>query len=284
MAELRCYHHCNCEDRPAVAKCTRCGKGLCRDCADKLRSEETGDILCVDCLNAEMAADVNWAMQRKKEIKKEIIFIIVGFILGTAIEIVLLSLGYMALFFLSFILFFPTLLASFGTIIKTVRARCFGIILSVLFFLILCVASPIMFIVRIVRKVKQIKIMKRFAVVQAMKYEANEQYAKATRQMSTRLQSNEEFEKQMVLKYGVLLKNNQNQAEAEKLIAEERAKRLEAEKKQAESEQQAIAAATQVKALRKENDDLKVKYEKVERRANANNRSKDKVSSGRRAA
>ncbi|MDE7182407.1 MAG: hypothetical protein K2O41_05175 [Clostridia bacterium] len=288
MAELRCYHHSNCVDRAAVARCTRCGKGLCRECADKLRSEDTGDILCVDCLNAEMAADANWAMQKKASVKKEIILIVAGFIIGLLIEITLIALSistengiYMILCIFSLFLFFPTLLASLGLIIRTTRNMFENFLLRIIFFLILCVASPIMFIVRIVRKARQIKILKRFAAIQMMKYEANKQYAEATRQMVS-LPNSAEFEQQLIVKYNLFSK-----AEADRLIAEEHEKRLAAEAKNAESARLAAFAADELKKANRSLAEQKEKYEKNEilgKRNRANDRDNKRASSGNRAA
>ena len=41
----RCYYH---PDKSAVATCTKCGVGICRDCAVK---DDQGRILCYRCGN-----------------------------------------------------------------------------------------------------------------------------------------------------------------------------------------------------------------------------------------
>lgn len=66
---ILCHHHSKCEDRPAVAQCSKCGKGLCVECADKLKSAD-GKVVCVDCLNEELAANAVVATAAKNSIKK----------------------------------------------------------------------------------------------------------------------------------------------------------------------------------------------------------------------
>lgn len=283
---MRCYHHSNCEDRPAVAKCTKCGKGLCRECADKLRSESTGNMLCVDCLNDEMAADVAWADLQNSRLKREMITMIIGFVIGLVAEIVLFAVGtknetVMMLFFISFMLFLPTLLASFGTIWRAAGFFEF-FVFKIIAFLVLCVASPIMFIIRLVKRAKRRKIMKRYAELQSMKYYANEEYKKATGAMNTRLKSQQEFENELILHYGNLLKTNS--AEANRRIEEERAKREEAEKKQKELEAIAEKSAKDLKTATEGLAAERNKMAQLERDAKANKREKTTVGSGRRAA
>ena len=283
---MRCYHHSNCEDRPAVAKCSKCGNALCKECADKLRSEDTGNILCVDCLNEEMLADVAWADAQNSRLKREMITMIVGFIIGLVAEIVLFSVGLkndtvMIVFFLSFMLFLPTLLASFGTIWNAAGFFDF-FIFRIIAFLVLCVVSPIMFIVRLVRRAKKRKLMKQFAEFQAMKYYANEEYKKTTGQMNTRLKSQQEFENELVLKYGRLLKTNTE--EANRRMEEERAKRLEAEQKNMELEAKANESAQKLDIATKGMAAAKAELERAERVNRANRREKSTVGSGRRAA
>ncbi|MDE5756789.1 MAG: hypothetical protein K2I23_06845 [Clostridia bacterium] len=290
---MRCYHHSNCEDRPAVSFCSKCGKGLCRQCTDNLRSEDTGKILCVDCLNDEMVADVNWAMRKKNEIRKEMIFIIVGFIIGLAAEIffgVMSSRSdtWMILFVFSLVFFLPTLFASFRTIISKVGDIFDSLILRIIFFFILCVISPIMFIWRLVKRAKDIKRLKRFAVLQTMKYEANQKYANIAAKMSTRL-TTEAFERTLLVKYRDLEKSNKE--EWEKRVAEERAKFETEQKKNAEYEvalQEESAKNNQLKQqmaeIQAQVDETDKKAKRNARKAKREGRSTDYADSGNNAA
>ena len=57
---MKCYYH---HDRDAVATCTRCGKGLCAECADLF-----DPCLCIDCFNyAEDAKIMDEAFAKERE-------------------------------------------------------------------------------------------------------------------------------------------------------------------------------------------------------------------------
>lgn len=275
MADLRCYHHCNCEDRPAVARCSVCGKGLCRECADRLTSPNTGKLLCADCLDKEIAADEAWANARRAKMKREMLTIILGFAIGVIAEIVfgvLSSKGdiYMVLFGLSFVFFLPTLLASFGTIISTVNNTFQNLFLRIIFFLILVVGSPIMFIVRLVRRSRTAKIMKRFSTAQAARREANARYKEAAAKMNTRLESMEEFERKLMKEYAQLLTIDREKAEAQ--MSDERARHRQA---LAEQKQRAEAAEAEASKLRASNDELeRAKHDAEENEARAAKKTK----------
>lgn len=292
MAGLRCYHHNNCEDHPAVATCTKCGKGLCRECADNLRSEDTGKILCVDCLNAELQEDVRWAAGYKNALKKEAITMVVGFIIGVIIQIILAIVAAkqggdaQVLLGLSLILFFPTLLASFGTIIKTTWNVGFWLF-RIPVFIILCLVSPIMFIVRIVKRVKKMKIAKRFAQLQIRKQRAYANYAECASQMKTVL-TTEEFERELIAKYA---KTTVSKEEVERLMAEERAEREQIKQDNARLAKQLDEQGAEIKLLGKERDELKARAEEAEKSSRiskaknkAHGRSDDEVGSGKKAA
>ena len=282
---LRCYHHSNCEDRPAVARCSKCGKGLCRECADNLKSEETGKILCVDCLNEEMAEDVVWAESRKNAVKKEMIFIIIGFVMGLAIEIFLFAKStndngkyaelWFMLWMLSLVFFLPTLLASFRTIIKKVKNTTYSVILRIILFIILCVVSPIIFIWRIVKRAKDIKRLKMFSQLQFLKFKANEEYADIASKMTTRL-TTEEFERNMALKYSELLKTNKE--EAEKQIAEEREKYNEAMLENDKLLKAEKAAAAEVLRCQGEMAGLQAQVDETNKKAQRNAKKAKKES------
>ncbi|MDE5618626.1 MAG: hypothetical protein K2I79_03980 [Clostridia bacterium] len=208
---ILCHHHSNCHDRPAVAQCSKCGKGLCVECADKLKSAD-GKVVCVDCLNQELAENAAVANLAKNSIKRELILIVVGFIIGLIAFIFLAQTGFAIIAWI-----LPTTLASLGTIIKLLRYWSVGIILKILFFIILIVVSPIMFIWRIVSRLKDISVMKKYAQYQKDLSESNNQYFMLARQMNTRLESMEDYKKKLQVEYADLLATNK--AEAEKNIA-----------------------------------------------------------------
>jgi len=80
MADGKCYHH---PSKDAVAICTGCGKGICKDCYDSYGAGMGAEkALCFDCTEdmvKEHTADI--AAFRKK-VEKERIFMIVGAIIG----------------------------------------------------------------------------------------------------------------------------------------------------------------------------------------------------------
>jgi hypothetical protein len=211
---LGCYHHCNCEDRPAVARCTKCGKGLCQECTDRLRSRDTGQILCVDCLNQEVAANYNEADRARKAVKRELIFIIIGFIIGFpflimgiatiasgTVDLSTFSVIYSRNSSVSLILpiiciCLPFLLASLRTIFKIATDE-HGFILGVLIFVFLMLVSPIIFIWRVVVRIRDIKLLKSYKIWQTNLYEANQDYFEVARGMSTRLESMEAFKNRL---------------------------------------------------------------------------------------
>lgn len=293
MASLRCYHHSNCEDHPAVATCSKCGKGLCRECADNLRSEETGKPLCVDCLNAELEEESMWGLRIRQDLKKELIRMIVGLVVGLVIGsffYLLLSndINYgqffptqesKSLFALYSFLFFPTLCASFGTIWGLTRNVSW--LFKIPVFLILIVVSPVMFIVRIIRHAKRMKLAKDYAIWQIRKQVANEEYAECAREMVT-ISSKAEFEREMATKYANLAKE-----EADKLIAQERAEREALEKRNAELAKELEAKGKEISESDKQLKELQVKENKLNlanKRSKASRRSTDDVDSGKKAA
>lgn len=286
---VRCYYHNRCEDRPAVAFCSKCGKGLCRECAENLKSEDTGKILCVDCLNEEMAEDVAWATYRKKSVKKELKFIIAGAIIGaiiglpiTLFSLLLLSSGdKSAAILFGPAMVTPMLFASFGTIIKLVWKIRFGdgfisrlisFAICLAFFAILCAASPIIFIWRVVRRAKDIKLLKRFAALQTIKYNANNRYAELASKMVTTM-TTEEFERDMAIKYADLRKTDKEAAD--KLIEEER------KKNEAQAEENKRLRVEEKQLVRERDDarngmvELQAKYDKQNKDLeNANRRGR----------
>ncbi len=189
-ASIVCYHHSNCEDRPAVSTCSNCGKGLCTECTDKLRSPKTGKILCVDCLNAELREGAALSVKAKNAVKSEIVGMIVGGVIGIIVAIILgVLLSSTPFLFLAF--FMPTLFASFFTLFNFARGR--GFFLGILFFLGGIIASPIVFIRRLVVRLKNIKTLKEYAAYQTSMQETNKLFFETARKMKTKKESEQEY-------------------------------------------------------------------------------------------
>lgn len=189
-----------------------------------------------------------------------------------------------SLFFLSLVFFLPTLLASFRTIIKQVFKIRFGYslimgiikhIVRFVYFSILCVISPIIFIWRIVKRAKDIKLLKRFGYLQFLKLKANEEYAEIASNMTTRL-TTEEFERNMEIKYGEMLKTNKE--EAEKLIAQEREKNNELMQKNAEGEIRLKELSVQIAECEKEKAQIKAEGDENARKSARNAKKAKKES------
>lgn len=179
-SSIVCYHHSNCNDRPAVSTCSNCGKGLCAECTDRLRSPKTGKILCVDCLNAELRQGAALAVKAKETVKREIIGMIVGGVIGIVVMIILcVLLTDSPFFFVAF--FMPTLFASFFTLFNFARRR--GFFLGILVFLGGMIVSPIVFIRRLVVRIKNIKTLKEYAAFQLSAQKANQKFFEFARKM-----------------------------------------------------------------------------------------------------
>ncbi len=185
---MACYHHANCGDRPSVSTCSKCGKGLCTECTDKLRSKKTGKILCVDCLNAELRSMENHANYVIAKRKKELIGMLVGGIIGLILAIALTgTLGVFAWFI-------PFACASFATIWGRTFGSGAGLIWGIISFLIGVVISPIVLVVRVVSRLKESKDLKAYAEYLGRAKVANNNYFKMARAMKTG-GINEELEK-----------------------------------------------------------------------------------------
>lgn len=77
-----CYYH---QDEPAVAKCARCGKYICKDCFDSYGvsiGEYAGQALCYDCTQQLVAENVETLKKNKKKITTTFILTIIGMIVG----------------------------------------------------------------------------------------------------------------------------------------------------------------------------------------------------------
>ena len=128
-------------------------------------------------------------------------------------------------------LFMPTLLASFGTIFKI--AKSYGFFLGILLFFLMIIASPIIFLWRLIKRIKDMVFLKRYAKYQIELKHNIDKYFEAARAMHTG--NDEEFEREVRAKYADMLK--QNKQEAEKMIEEERQKRAAVEKELQEAAQ-----------------------------------------------
>lgn len=77
-----CYHHTS---EPAVASCARCGKYICKDCAEAYgvtSGEYAGKHLCYDCCEQIVADNVAELTANKAKIKGQFILQIVGMVIG----------------------------------------------------------------------------------------------------------------------------------------------------------------------------------------------------------
>ena len=132
-----------------------------------------------------------------------------------------------------------------------------------------------MFVWRIVRRIRDIVLLKRFAVLQVMKYKANEEYADIAAKMTTRL-TTEEFERNMAVKYSALLESNKE--EAEKQIAKDREMYNDAMQKNAEYEIALKESAAAISKSKKEMAELQAKCDESDRRAARSERKSKKES------
>ncbi len=80
MASGKCYHH---PSKDAVAQCSECGKGICKDCYDSYGAGMgAGKALCFDCTEEmvkDHAADI---AAFRRQVKTEIILMIIGAVIG----------------------------------------------------------------------------------------------------------------------------------------------------------------------------------------------------------
>ncbi|MCL2859047.1 MAG: hypothetical protein FWF46_00435 [Oscillospiraceae bacterium] len=74
---MNCYNH---EEKEAVAQCSDCGKGLCKECAEKYQAVNL--IICDDCASARNNYD-------KGTFTKTIVMAVVAFVIGLVISIVM---------------------------------------------------------------------------------------------------------------------------------------------------------------------------------------------------
>ena len=150
-----CFHHLN---RPAGAACDKCGKGLCSECADLFGTTD-GGTYCVECYKAIVGDNVVKLKRARGIILREFIFIIAGLILG-------LIIGIAAKQDLIGVVLYVAVGGSLGTIIKqTANAhyKGWGWLWVILYFVLMVMVSPIMTVIRIVRRIKDMIRLKKIA-------------------------------------------------------------------------------------------------------------------------
>ena len=157
-----CYHHHNDQSRQAVGRCSKCGKALCQECVETFKSRKN-EVLCGDCKKAEIQETYALMELRKKEIRKELIFILIGFIIGILGVIILSKVWEPEAMVL--IIWAPFVVASFGTFHKFKEKHSINFLFTIIMFFIFVLISPIMFIVRICKRQGHIKRIKRYQVV-----------------------------------------------------------------------------------------------------------------------
>ena len=77
-----CHYH---NWDPAVARCARCGKHICQDCAEAYGvsgGEYAGQYLCYDCCQELVAQNVEELKKNKSKIKVQFVLSIIGMIVG----------------------------------------------------------------------------------------------------------------------------------------------------------------------------------------------------------
>ena len=77
-----CFHH---STEPAAARCARCGKYICKDCAEAYgvtSGEYAGKCLCFDCCQELVAQNVDELTRNKKKIRNQFILQLIGMVIG----------------------------------------------------------------------------------------------------------------------------------------------------------------------------------------------------------
>ncbi len=77
-----CFHHPN---EPAAARCARCGKYVCRDCAEAytvIDGEYANQSLCFDCCEQIVTENVSELTRNKNKVKGQFILQIIGMVIG----------------------------------------------------------------------------------------------------------------------------------------------------------------------------------------------------------
>lgn len=93
-----CYHH---PDEPAVGQCARCGKYICRDCAEAYTvssGEYANQCLCYDCCQDLVAENVAALKNQKAKITALFVASIIGMIIGAMFFSVSTLAGFICMF------------------------------------------------------------------------------------------------------------------------------------------------------------------------------------------
>lgn len=83
-----CHYH---PDEPAVKRCAKCGKPICKDCYDNYKltgGEYAGRALCYDCCQALVEANVQQLQENYATIKARYTGCLVGCVIGAIIGII----------------------------------------------------------------------------------------------------------------------------------------------------------------------------------------------------
>lgn len=83
-----CFHHTN---EPAVAQCSRCGKYICKDCAEAYKvsgGEYAGKHLCYDCCEELVANNIAELTANKETIAKHYRLTRIGAIIGAILGLI----------------------------------------------------------------------------------------------------------------------------------------------------------------------------------------------------
>ncbi len=82
-----CHYH---NDEPAVARCAKCGKPICKDCYDNYKvsgGQYAGKALCFDCCQELVANNVEELRNNYATIKGQYIICIIGCVIGAIVGI-----------------------------------------------------------------------------------------------------------------------------------------------------------------------------------------------------
>jgi len=159
---MACRYHRN---REETHRCGRCGCSLCGECKTSIENVT----FCPHCLREEVVAEQHEALEVKKRIKRELIFILLGLLFGIAI-VFSMSDGFKEmdnpLYFIA-----PFVFASLIAIVRRIgrvtasvasdrRNWNFGGLIFMLIFIgVVIIASPIIFVYRVFTRIRDYRNM-----------------------------------------------------------------------------------------------------------------------------
>ena len=149
--KMACYHH---PEEQSVALCKECGKGICKDCFDTYASGiGSNKALCFDCVEERVQQNIAEVDAFRSKVKRERTWMIVGAVLGAILIGPMLASIAQGEVLAAFIMWSLGVFggASLGTIISGFKE--YGWVVGI----IMIVISPIMSIVRYVKRLNQIK-------------------------------------------------------------------------------------------------------------------------------